>query len=107
MGIVAFYVNKYEIGYQSCLKAIEYLKNNKRDYKLDQSNLEHYEKKINELKLNIPISTPTTNNNHNKIITKNEFILKTTEELRKQYPALSLKNLTKKANNLWKTRNIK
>lgn len=85
MGIVGWYAKEYENGKKGCLKAIECGLNNE----LDTSNLKFYEDHEKD-------------NSKKPIITRTQFITKTTEELTKKNPNLSKKQIASKVNKLWK-----
>ncbi len=74
MGIVAFYVQKYDIGFDACMKAINLLKTENKDYSLDKKNLEHYTDKISQSmkqKYNIQNNLQTNNLVNKNITTEN------------------------------------
>ena len=87
MGIVAYYCKKYEDGKNACIKAIEMGLN----IELDKKNLTFY---INKLE----------NSLGNHIVTKNQFIKNTVNELQQLDSKMSIKQLTKIANSKWKNR---
>ena len=90
MGIIGFYVQKYEEGKNACIKAIE----QKIDEDLNRKNLQFY---LDLEKKDIKIET--------KKQTKKEFVSKNIEELRFKFPRSSEKELKNKAEMLWKIKN--
>lgn len=90
LGIVGYYIGKYEEGKVGCLKAIEAGLN----CELDNNNLKFYLDKENEIK----------NNNLNNL-TKKQFIELEIQRLGEENPKMSQKMLTMKANMFWKLRN--
>jgi hypothetical protein len=102
LGIIAYYVEKYQEGYVGCKKAIEMGLN----VDMDTKNLEFYEKKFKEIK-----QTPQLSNNTNTILsntlTKNVFVDKIIEELKQTNPKMTLKSIKKIANIKWKDRKNK
>jgi len=86
LGIVAYYVGKYQEGKAGCEKAIMYGLNSE----LDMENLKFYKDKID---------SETTSS-----ITKKEFIEKEKARLIQENPNITTKQLVSRANALWKLR---
>ena len=100
LGIVGYYCGQYSAGKTGCLKAIECGLN----AELDKKNLKFYEEKEKEIK-----KAGGKINNKNNIddsqMTKKEFITKTIQHLKQQFPRLKNKQLNAMALVKWKKRN--
>jgi len=92
MGIIGFYVGKYEEGKAAALKALATKINPEENEKILKFYLDHEEadKKI------IPV-----------VETKGQYINKTYDELKQKYPGLPHKQLQNKAVAIWKKRSKK
>lgn len=93
MGVVAFYVGKHAEGKEACLKAIA--NGNNKD--VDKNNLQFY---VDEEK-------KTENKQPEQPLTKKQFITKTVDELRKQFPNIPQVQLVKRATAIWKKQSKK
>lgn len=111
MGIVAYYVGEFQRGKTACLIAIENGKKLNINTDLDSKNLEFYiakEKELaqisisNENLINSPNINSNQNLNTNKKLTKNEFMKIKLEELKKEHPKSTTKQLQNMAKILWK-----
>jgi glycosyltransferase involved in cell wall biosynthesis len=92
MGIVGYYAGKYEEGKEACLKAISQNINKEVNEKNLQFYLD-YEKKI--------AKAPE---NKQPVITKEQFLINTVDNLRKDFPNATQKQILKRANAMWKKR---
>lgn len=90
LGIIGWYSGHYTEGKMGCLKAIECGHNNP----IDTDNLKFYENREQEEAGKTAQS-----------MTKRAFIDTITTKLTKEHPNLSKKQITNKANTLWKNRN--
>lgn len=105
LGIVAYYVKEYDIGKKSCLTAIENGKKININVDIDIKNLEFYINKEKEI-LNTNNSQNNNIINTNNTITKNEFFRIKVEELKKENPKSTSKQLQQLAKVLWKNRKV-
>ena len=116
MGIIAFYVNKFEEGKSACLVALK----TEKDRELNQKNLQFYldeEKKrgvsgpsdyfsgSSQIPSSISSSIPSQPRNPDE--TKVQFINRTVNELKTNCPKADFKTLEKRAVLMWKKRGKK
>jgi len=130
LGIAAYYVGQFVDGKIGCLNAIQHCKSNpgnRINYETDEINLKFYEEKEIE-KSNKDVINPKLQNEKNflqnvsaaatpstttgggggnvvsEIKTKKQFIDSMTEQIRKDHPNLTPKQINTRANMLWKNR---
>ena len=108
MGIVSYYVGKFEDGKRACLNAIK--AGVTKD--LDMHNLKFYtdklagkERKVSEPNVIMRKDRVENNEKDNNDLTKNEFLKVTMDKLKRDNPNLNQKQLKSKAKQLWKSRN--
>lgn len=102
LGIVSYYVGHYGDGEMGCDKAIEYGEKNsdvRTNVELDKSNLKFYIDKKKEIQEQQQAQLPQ--------ITKNKFIDVVCQQLSKQHPNLSRKQLANKAKKMWRDKGSK
>ena len=132
LGIVSYYVGQIEDGKIGCMNAIQYCRNNKDckiSSEIDEKNLRFYQEKEFEMNnqhilgqnnnntppvqnnTNFPTTTTSSSSNSSstknityEIITKKKFLEQKIEELKKETPTLTAKQLNTRANMLWKNR---
>jgi glycosyltransferase involved in cell wall biosynthesis len=112
MGIVAYYVGQFKDGKAACLIAIDYAKHDggvKVNTEIDKSNLKFYEDKEAEETMKRGGIVPqyayhnqTENNVVNEITTKKQFIESKMNDIKKESPNLTDKQIYTRANMLWK-----
>jgi hypothetical protein len=117
LGIVAYYVGQFQDGKAACLIAIEYSKtDSKVNSDIDKSNLKFYEDKEAEEIMkrggivpqyaqhhNQPQNQPQQNPSIvNEIMTKKQFVDSKMNEIKKDSPNLTDKQIYTRANMLWK-----
>ena len=128
LGIAAYYVGQFVDGKIGCLNAINHCKKNpghRINYETDEINLKFYDEKENE-KMNKDVINPKFQNEQNfirdvsasvqpstsgssnnvvsEIKTKKQFIDSMIEQIRKDHPNLTPKQINTRANMLWKNR---
>jgi glycosyltransferase involved in cell wall biosynthesis len=107
MGIVAYYIQEYNVGKNACSTAIENGKKININVDRDIKNLEFYINKERELlNNNIPSVNNINNPINNPSITKNEFMRLKVEELKRENPKSTSKQLQQLAKILWKNRKV-
>ena len=119
LGIVAYYVGQFQDGKAACLIAIDYAKKDgsKVNSDIDKSNLKFYEDKEAEEIMKRGGIVPQYANHHNQqqnqfqqpnpsvvneIMTKKQFIDSRMNEIKKESPNLTDKQIYTRANMLWK-----
>ena len=115
MGIVAYYVGQFQDGKAACLIAIDYAKHDggvKVNSEIDKSNLKFYEDKEAEETMKRGGIVPQyayhnqSQNNQpslvNEITTKKQFIESKMNDIKKECPNLTDKQIFTRANMLWK-----
>ena len=115
LGIVAYYVGQFQDGKAACLIAIEYSKtDSKVNTDIDKSNLKFYEDKEAEEIMKRGGIVPQYAQHHNQpqgqpnpsivneIMTKKQFVDSKMNEIKKDSPNLSDKQIYTRANMLWK-----
>jgi hypothetical protein len=117
LGIVAYYVGQFQDGKAACLIAIDYAKQDgsKVNSDIDKSNLKFYEDKEAEEIMKRGGIVPQYANHHNssqvqqpnpsvvnEIMTKKQFIDSKMNEIKKDSPNLTDKQIYTRANMLWK-----
>lgn len=103
MGIVAYYIQKYDDGKKACLLAIENGDKNNINTDIDKRNSKFYTDKETELRVQPTQNSVEQHNNIVKnILTKKKFLDLKILELSKENPKLTQKQLHSRANMLWK-----
>lgn len=103
MGIVAYYIQKYDDGKKACLLAIENGDKNNINTDIDKRNSKFYTDKETELHVQPTQNSVEQHNNIVKnILTKKKFLDLKILELSKENPKLTQKQLHSRANMLWK-----
>jgi len=119
LGIVAYYVGQFQDGKAACLIAIEYSKTDtKVNSDIDKSNLKFYEDKEAEEIMKRGGIVPQYAQHHNQpqnqlpppqnpsvvneIMTKKQFVDSKMNEIKKESPNLTDKQIYTRANMLWK-----
>jgi glycosyltransferase involved in cell wall biosynthesis len=116
LGIVAYYVGQFQDGKAACLIAIDYAKHadSKINTDIDKSNLKFYEDKEAEEIMKRGGIVPQYANHHNQqqqqpppsvvneIMTKKQFVDSKMNEIKKESPTLTDKQIYTRANMLWK-----
>ena len=117
LGIVAYYVGQFQDGKAACLIAIEYSKTDtKVNSDIDKSNLKFYEDKEAEEIMKRGGIVPQYAQHHNQpqnqqpqnpsivneIMTKKQFVDSKMNEIKKDSPTLTDKQIYTRANMLWK-----
>jgi glycosyltransferase involved in cell wall biosynthesis len=99
LGIVAFYVQQYQVGKDACLKAIEHGLN----ADLDRSNLTFYEERLSQID---EINKVKKEEEVNKMV-KKDFISFHMQKLSTENPNMNEKQKLQKATLLWKLKKKK
>ena len=99
LGIVAFYVQQYQVGKDACLKAIEHGLNEE----LDRKNLGFYEEKLREMD---DLNKQKQEEEVNKM-NKKDFMGFHMQKLTTEFPKMTEKQKLHKATLLWKLRTKK
>lgn len=99
LGIVAFYVQQYQVGKDACLKAIEQGLN----VELDKSNLGFYEEKLSEMR---ELNKQKQEEDVSKM-NKKDFIGFHMQKLTAEFPKMNEKQKLNKATLLWKLKKKK
>lgn len=113
LGICSYYIQKYEDGKIGCLKAIENGQKNNINIEVDKRNLKFYTDKEIELNSNPELIVDNSVRNistqpiSETILTKKNFIDSKIQELSKQFPKLTQKQLHSRATMLWKNQRNK
>jgi len=106
LGIVSFYSGDFDIGKSACKSAIENGKKMGLNTDIDQKNLDIYINREKDIAKNITQTQDQNNHNNlvNKILTKSQFINIKFDELKKENPKLTDKQLYTRAKLMWKNK---
>ena len=104
LGVIAYYAEEYEVGKNACEIAIQNAPKYNIDQKTDEGNLKFYNDYFEKNKEPQVVEESRTNSNVSTM-TKKQFITFHINEIKKTNPTLTEKQVAKKADVLWKSRN--
>jgi glycosyltransferase involved in cell wall biosynthesis len=106
LSIVAYYAGFMKEGIAACKLAIENGTKNNLNVDLDKKNLEIYMKKEKDDRTRIENETTQINQQNlvNNILTKSQFITSKIQEIKKEFPKLSEKQVYNRAKLMWKNK---
>jgi hypothetical protein len=91
MGIIGYYAGKHQEGKDACLKAIA----------------QNINKEVNEKNLQFYLDAEKKKPETKAVLTKEQFLINTVEQLRKDFPNANENQLVKRATAMWKKRDKK